>query len=147
MMSWTKKTLVYLAILIVPMVMMNCKNQTKQASTASEQTQVADQSKVKIYYFHGKQRCKTCLSIQQVAQEAFKANFGENAEVGFVEVDFSDKANAALADKYEVSFSNLIVATETEHTNLTELAFANALNNPDLLKQAVIDNTNNYLQQ
>jgi hypothetical protein len=146
-MVWTKKTLIYLAILIMPMLMMNCKNQTKQASNVSEQTQVADQSKVKIYYFHGKQRCRTCVAIQEVAEAAFKENFGENTEVAFVEVDFSDRANSALADKYEVSFSSLIIATTTEHTDLTELAFANALSNPDLLKQTVVENTNNYLQQ
>lgn len=145
-MVWTKKTIIYLAILLMPLVLLNCKNQTKKANTASEQTQVADQSTVRIYYFHGKQRCKTCLTIQQVAEEAFKENFGENSKVVFLEVDFSEKANSALADKYEVAFSSLIIATATEHTDLTELAFYNAVSNPDSLKQAVVDCTNKYLQ-
>lgn len=142
-----KKMLIYLAILLMPIAMMNCKKDEKQVNIDSVETQVSDKSKVKIYYFHGKQRCKTCVTIQKVAEEAFRENFAENNEVVFIEVDFSDKANTALADKYEISFSSLIIATATDHIDLTELAFSNALSNPDLLKQTVIDNTNKYLKQ
>jgi DNA polymerase III delta prime subunit len=146
-MIWIKKILISLAILLIPMAMMNCKKNEKQANTASVETQVSDKSKVKIYYFHGKQRCKTCVTIQKIAEEAFKENFAENNEVAFIEVDFSDRANTVLADKYEISFSSLVIATATDHIDLTELAFSNALSNPDLLKQKVIENTNKYLKQ
>lgn len=98
-----------------------------------------------VYYFHSKQRCKTCLAIQNLAVETITANFSENKDVKFLELDFSEKANEAIAEKYVIAGSSLVIASEKEHINLTEFAFANALRSPEVLKNALVDEVNTLL--
>lgn len=126
----------------------NKNNDDEQVSEPQEQaTANVSDAKVQVYYFHGKQRCPSCVAIQKVASETVAEAFSDNPEVEFVEVDFSVKANEALADKYEVAWSSLIIASGEKHTNLTEEGFANAMRNPEELKKLIIDHTNNYLIQ
>lgn len=123
-------------------------NGEEQATGQEEQvTANVSNAKVQVYYFHGKQRCPSCVAIQKVASEAVSEAYGDDPEVEFVEVDFSIKANEALADKYEVAWSSLIIASGDKHTNLTEEGFANAMRNPEELKKMIIDHANNYLTQ
>ncbi len=139
------KALIYIALLIMPFVMLNCKQQTKQSGSETAQVQAAADDAVKIYYFHGRMRCATCIAIQEAAQQTYKEHFTGNDNVTFHEIDFSDRANSALADKYEIAFSSLIIAKGEEHVDITELAFYNVMNKPDLLRQAIKENTEKFL--
>jgi len=107
--------------------------------------QSIENAKVIIYYFHGKQRCPSCIAIQKVTEEAYNEFFADNNDVVFAEVDFSVKENEPLADKYEVAWSSLIIATSDDHINLTDAAFASASNNPDVLKELINNNVTNFL--
>jgi hypothetical protein len=140
-----KRIALFLSLATLAMGMVSCGGSTEKKSTETAKIEVAETAKVTVYYFHGKQRCKTCISVQKVAEEAISEKFGGNDEVKFVEVDFSESANAALADKYEISFSSLVVATDAEHIDITEFAFANALSNPDALKETLTSEVNNFL--
>lgn len=104
-------------------------------------------AKVHVYYFHGKQRCTTCLTVQQVAEEAMAEHFSGNKNVAFVEVDFSEAANAALAEKYEIVFSSLVIADETDYKDITGDAFAMAIGNPEGLKDLIAFETNAFLSK
>lgn len=130
--------------LIVALAVMAC-GQSSQSSSQASGSEILDDAKVTVYYFHGRMRCQTCLNIQSVVNSAVEENFADNDEVTFVEIDFSDRANAALADKYEIAFSSVVIATAKSHTNLTDEAFAMVMNNPDGLRQLVVDETNKYL--
>lgn len=130
--------------LIVALAVMAC-GQSSQSSSQASGSEIVDDAKVTVYYFHGRMRCQTCLNIQSVVNSAVEENFADNDEVTFVEIDFSDRANAALADKYEIAFSSVVIATAKSHTNLTDEAFAMVMNNPDGLRQLVVDETNKYL--
>lgn len=51
-------------------------NSVETAEIASVLT--ADPSTVYVYYFHGKQRCKTCVAVQNYAKEAIELMYGDN---------------------------------------------------------------------
>ncbi len=103
------------------------------------------EAKVQVYYFHGKQRCVTCTTVQTVAEEAMAEHFSDNKDVAFIEVDFSEKANEALAEKYEIVFSSLVIACGDDYKDITDEAFALAIRNPDGLKSLIARETNTFL--
>jgi thiol-disulfide isomerase/thioredoxin len=135
-------------LLFIALIAVSC-GQSKTGSGNQEPTtaKVTDDVKVKVYYFHGKQRCRTCISIQEVAEQAVKQNFADNKEIRFVEIDFSDRANADLAEKYEITWSSLVVATENDHANITDQAFALVMSNPEALTELIVTETNKLLIQ
>ncbi len=145
-----KRIAIILSIVAISLAMLSCggsaDKQTKETKETPKVETIA-QGDVVVYYFHGKQRCKTCIGIQNVSQEAIAETFAENDNVTFKEVDFSEKPNTELANKYEVAFSSLIVATTTDHLDLTEFAFANVNSNPDTLKETLVAEVNNFLNQ
>jgi thiol-disulfide isomerase/thioredoxin len=116
---------------------------------SNEKSNVAElpgnDARVQVYYFHGKQRCVTCVTLQKVAEEAVKENFGTNKDVAFVEIDFSEKANEALAEKYEIVFSSLIIASGDDFKDITDDSFAMVMRNPDGLKALITKETNAFL--
>lgn len=142
-----KRIVLLLSIASVALIMMSCGGSTEKKSTETTKVEVTESAKVMVYYFHSKQRCKTCLAIQDVAEQTVAENFVDNADVKFLELDFTENANEAIAEKYEVAGSSLIIVSGNEHINLTDDAFANALRNPDELKDAIVGEVNNYLNK
>lgn len=142
-----KRIVLLLSIASVALIMMSCGGSTEKKSTETTKVEVTESAKVMVYYFHSKQRCKTCLAIQDVAEQTVAENFVDNADVKFLELDFTEKANEAIAEKYEVAGSSLIIVSGNEHINLTDVAFGNALRNPDELKDAIVGEVNNYLNK
>ncbi|HPW66977.1 MAG TPA: nitrophenyl compound nitroreductase subunit ArsF family protein [Salinivirgaceae bacterium] len=105
----------------------------------------SDTTIVNVYYFHGKQRCQTCVAVGEIAKETVEKDFAGNNEVRFTEINVSDKVNEALAEKYEVSWNALIIAKGDKSVEITEQAFANALSNPESLKNLIIEEVNRKL--
>jgi hypothetical protein len=141
----------YLILFLSIFILAACNNQAEPADTENGQEQEAvsllpEGAQVHVVYFHGKQRCKSCVAIQNVAAEIIAEHYGDNPEVMFVEIDFSDKKNDALAEKYEIAWSSLLVIAGDKHVDLTDEAFANAVKTPDVLKSSIVEHTNNYLQ-
>lgn len=91
-------------------------------------------NEVVLPYFHGKQRCKTCMAVEQVTQETIDQLYGNNQKVRYKEVLFDEVANKALVEKYAVTWSTLLVVKGGDYTDITRQAFANARNNPETLK-------------
>jgi hypothetical protein len=140
-----KKIALILTFAALTIGMLSCGGSTEKKSSISERTEVLETSKVVVYYFHGKKRCKTCLTIQDVAKQAIVDHFADNADVKFLEIDFSEKANEAIAEKYEVASSSLIIVSGDQHLDLTSIAFANALRNPEILTESITAEVNNFL--
>ncbi len=64
------------------------------------------------YYFHGFQRCKTCLHIESQAKLALENRYPEAFRDGLLEwkaVNFEEEANAEMATKYELVASSLVI--------------------------------------
>ena len=120
-----------------------CGGNTQKANEQASETgtevkkQVADASVVNVYYFHGNQRCKTCIAVGDLAKKTVEETFAGNSKIKFVEIDTSDKQFEDLVNKYEVSWNALIIAKGDNSVDITEQAFAYAVNNPDVLSDLI----------
>lgn len=128
-------------ILLLAVFFIACGSKTENKQTeseAQEQTVVtADASVVNVYYFHGKQRCKTCIAVGDLAKKTIGETYADNDKVKFIEVDTSDKQFEDLVNKYEISWNALIIAKGDNSIDITEQAFANAVNNPTVLSELI----------
>lgn len=121
------------------------QNAKKNAQESEKSTAAARNDVVNVYYFHGKQRCKTCIAVGKVAQQTVKDL--ANPKVQFIEVQTDDKASAALVEKYHVTWNALIVARGGQSTDITKQAFANAVNNPQALTDLIKTEVDKKLAQ
>ena len=121
-----------------------CNNSTNKKT--AETTIVSDTTTVTVYYFHGKQRCKTCVAVGDVAKQAVENYFADNDKVRFVEINTSEKGNDTLIEKYEVTWNALIIAKGENDIEITDQAFATAVGNPQALENLVKEEVNKRLQ-
>ena len=131
-----------------------CGNNTAKNSSGTERqtAQNEKQNRVEVLYFHGKQRCATCMAIEKNAKEAVEAQFEEqlkNGSLVFKTIDISKEENEAIADKYEVTWSSLFLVRyqsgKESAENQTKYAFANARTAPDTFKQGLTEKINGLL--
>lgn len=109
--------------------------------------------RVEVIYFHGKQRCATCMAIEKSIGEVINSRFAKELKNGtlvFRTVDISTPEGEELADKYEVTWSSLYVNTwkdgKETRSDMTEFAFNNARNNPDAFKNELADKISQSLK-
>jgi hypothetical protein len=126
--------------------MFGCGQSSGVKSLDSDQAQLGELARVNIYYFHGRQRCVTCLGVQELVEKMYTGNFSDNVNVGYREIDFTDRANLELADKYEIAFSSLIIASENDYTDMTEYAFVNIFRDPAGVEAMMASEINKYLK-
>lgn len=72
-----------------------------------------EKDRLVVSYFHGKQRCPTCLKMERYAKEAVAEAFAKEVAAGQVEirvVDTSLPANAHYIKDYDLGGNALIVA-------------------------------------
>ncbi len=112
-------------------------------NSKTQKSNDADNTKdrIEVLYFHGKQRCATCMAIEQRTRETLEEQFADelkNGSIVFRIIDISHPENEAQADKYEVTWSSLFVcrwkAGRETPENLTEFAFGNARTAPEAFK-------------
>lgn len=129
----------------IAVLAISCNSKSKNNET-KENTEVnsfftADSAITYVYYFHGKQRCKTCITVGNLAQRTVEEIFSNNDKIKFIEVNTTNEFYKELVNKYEVSWNALIVAEENNATDITEQAFILAQTAPedlvDLIKETV----------
>lgn len=133
------KQLLILSLAVLSLTACGNRNSKKAADNAQTATtvQAADPSTVYVYYFHGKQRCKTCIAVGDVSEKAVKDMYADNPNVKFIEVKTDEEANAPLVEKYEVTWNALIIAKGGDNIEITKQAFASAVNNPENLTELI----------
>lgn len=94
---------------------------------------------VEVLSFHAKKRCPTCIAIEKLTREVVETQFAGPLSDGSLTLRVVDIAEEeALADKYEVTWSSLLVNRRKDGvesvTDLTQSAFANARTNPEKFK-------------
>ena len=101
------------------------------ATAAMAQGKVKDH--VEVVYFHGKQRCLTCMAIEKYAREVVDSDFAREKQSGkvlFRTVDITTPEGAKLAKKYRVSWSSLYIngwkGGKEKRNDLTAFAFKHA---------------------
>ncbi len=135
-----KRIIIMLVAAVVSAVTMSACNGAN-ASNETSTTEVAapkSDNKVEVIYFHGKQRCMTCMAIEKETKALMEGELAEQVKAGKVRmrvVDFSTEEGKAIAKKYKVTFSSLFVVANPgkneKAEDLTRFAFANARNNPE----------------
>lgn len=133
------KTVSYVFIILI---FIACGNTKKTKMTDSTHQEAKD--RVEVLYFHGKQRCLTCNTIEKLSKAVVDSLFSKELKEGRVVykiIDISEKENESLADKYEVTWSSLFInkwkdGKETP-VNMTEFAFTHATDSPMTFKEEV----------
>lgn len=128
-------------------------NTRKESSVADAQEEVAVSDGVEVLYFHGKQRCATCIAIEKGTQEVMEKDLADavrKGEVKFRTIDISREENEVVAEKYEVTWSSLFVVKHKDGAeaveNLTEFAFGNARKSPEVFKAGVMKTVREMLE-
>lgn len=131
----------------------SCSMNEKNGTEALTQKEVTVKDHVEVLYFHGKQRCATCMAIESNTKAAIEESFAEQikkGEVVFKVIDISKKENEKIAEKYEVTWSSLFVVKykygQETSENMTEFAFGNARKSPDVFKAGVVKTVNEMLK-
>ena len=104
---------------------------------------------VELRYFHGKQRCVTCHSIEKCAKEVLDESFAsqqKDKKISMKVIDFSTEQGKPIAANHKVSFSSLFIVKidkkgKETRTELTRQGFQYAKRNPEefkkILKEAI----------
>lgn len=98
--------------------------------------------KAEIIYFHGKQRCMTCMAIEKEAKALVEGELAKQVKAGKVKfrvVDISTEEGKKIAAKYKVTFSSLFVVSSKGAEDLTRFAFANARTNAEGFRKELKD--------
>ncbi len=134
--------MMFLAMTLV--VTLGCGGRQNGKGASQVETKAAEVDRVEVIYFHGKQRCTTCQSIEQGTREVMAENFGEDMKTGkvvFRVVDISEKEGEEVADRYEVTWSSLFVNRwkdgKEQRNNMTEFAFEKAVSDAEGFKEGV----------
>ena len=125
-----------------------CTDGKSKSMAAHQQTK---KDVAEVLYFHGTQRCATCMAIEKNTNALLESAYAEQLKSGklvFRSVDISKER--ALAEKYEVSWSSLILVDydkdgKESSTNLTEFAFGNARTAPNKFKAGLSEQISEML--
>ncbi len=82
------------------------------AAAAAPAPAPEDPGVVTVYYFHGDFRCKTCLAIEAQTTDVVQRIFADEIAAGVLRLEilnFDDPANAPFRDRYDLSYSTVIV--------------------------------------
>lgn len=126
------KKIILVAILLLSISFINTFAQNSQKTVLKPE--------IEIFYFHATGRCNSCLAVENVTKETLDENFKAEMTSGvvtFQSINFDEKQGRALADKYEVTFSTLLIIRHQPNeviTDFTNEGFEYALNNPNKFK-------------
>lgn len=122
-------------------------------SNAKESKSTSQKDVVEVLYFHGKQRCATCMAIEKEAKTVVNGKFANAVKSGklkFRIIDITKAENEAIANKYEITWSSLVVVKhkggKEQAENMTKFAFANARSKPDVFRSELTKKINGLLK-
>lgn len=109
----------------------------------------ADKGVVQVLYFHGSQRCATCRALEAKTIELLETEYAQAQNEGkivFKSIDFSEPEGEAVADRYEVAWSSLILDKEGTTADLTDMGFRYARTEPETFKANLKQEIDKILQ-
>lgn len=124
----------------------SCCNKNNATTEQVSSTPITNAEQVEVIYFHGKQRCATCVAIENETKALMEEDLAAQVAANNVKmsvVDISTDEGKEIAKKYKVTFSSLILVANPGKNetveNLTNFAFANARSNATEFKKVVRD--------
>ena len=133
-----KITIIMMAVLLSTATTSACAG--NKAPETKKETVAKTESPVEVIYFHGKQRCMTCMAIEKETKALVEGELAQQVKAGKVKfriVAFSTEEGKKIAAKYKVTFSSLFVVTPKGAEDITRFAFANARSNPEAFRKEV----------
>ena len=95
-------------------------------------------AKLQIVYFHAKNRCPTCLSIEENTKKTLNTYFAAQLKDGTIKLqvlDVSDEKNEKIVEKYQAEGSGLFLThldgKKETTTDFTNFAFSYSRNQAD----------------
>jgi len=136
-----------LTLAFAALLLLSCggRQTTPEAAVTADEVQLDYSPQiVNVLYFHGTQRCKTCIAVGEIVKDVVATQFPDNKNVVFTEVNTDDPKFKAIAEKYKISWSSLVISKGETNTDMTDFAFASALKDPDALRAEIasVINTN-----
>ena len=115
---------------------------------------VVQAQRVEVRYFHGKQRCITCRSIEKCAKEVLDESFAsqqKDKKISMKVIDFSTDQGKPIAANHKVSFSSLFIVKIDKYgketrTDLTRQGFQYAKRNPGEFKKILKEEISKVLK-
>ena len=140
-----KKTFLIIALCLG---LFACNNNDAGSKKQTEGKRPADL--VEVLFFYGKQRCTTCKPIQRETQALVSTTFAEEVKNGNLVFKILDiDENEALAEKYQITWSSLVLVDcdngEEKVENMTNFAFGNARKSPDTFRSVLAGKINEML--
>ena len=134
-----KKSLLIIALAIVSISFGNCGNSSPKVEKqiSSEVSEAAPS--IQILYFHGDRRCPTCIKVGEISLNLFKSKYANNAAVAYKEVNTDKEGNKAIAEKYQIMSSSLIIDVNGTVKNITVDAFKLAKSDAAALEKMITD--------
>ena len=140
------RKILMMAVLCIGLTACSADNAKQQAATTQKEG-------VEVLYFHGKKRCATCMAIERETKAVVNGQFADAVKSGklkFRIIDITKAENEATADKYEITWSALVVVRHNGSTeqaeNLTQFAFANARSKPKAFRSELTAKINGLLR-
>lgn len=144
------KKILFLLTLCIALISCNTNANGETAQTDNENNK---EGYVEVLCFHSKQRCVTCRAIEDLTKSVVESDFADELKSGkliFRVIDITTEENEEIADKYEVTWSSLFIVGHKggneQVENLTEFAFANARNSPEVFRHGIVEKINGMLK-
>lgn len=122
-------------------------------SKVGNSTQIAEKSKVLIYYFHVTNRCASCKAIEEVTRKTLDTYFAKEVKSGQISLfilDVDKKENEKIAEKYQAFGSSLFVTRvlkgKESTADLTGDGFKYARNKQDKFIEILKNKLQEYLK-
>lgn len=133
-----KKTVCLLSALLFVSVLSTNAQTENHSKTKNESLTETDslESSIKVYYFHSSRRCETCKAVENICQETLQENYAD--KIPFQSINSDKEKSNPLLKEYKVSGQTLLIVCEDKSVNLTNIAFLNALSNPEKLKKKIV---------
>lgn len=122
----------------------------RPAGAVSETAATADG--VEIVLFHTERRCPTCIAMERLTREVADRYFARQLADGTLSIrSLSISENADMADRYEVSWSSLLLISRKDGAesvnDMTRFAFANARTAPERFEKGLKDEIEKMLTE
>lgn len=126
-------------VFLVAFSLVSCQPKEVDANLENSTELSQEMSEISLIYFHGDRRCPTCIAVGEVAEKTYFENFSDNEKIQFLEINIDLQENEAIAEKYEIAGSSLILDIQGKVEDITSFAFQNAKSNPELLQKKIIE--------
>jgi len=136
-----------LFVVLFSTLLFNCSKAQNNNNSSNSKT------KLEVYYFHATNRCPTCNAVENNAKKLLEEKYKEQLEnktIKFTSINIDDDVNKALVEKYEISFSTLLIinksGTKEIVKDFTDIAFQYARTNPEKYANLLAEELNNNLK-